>query len=173
MTSGPTPRGRARPVISLRPRASALLAFTSLIGVAGFGWPLLLHSHSTANQAHSGDAPWLFVALLPLLLAVVLGEISEGSLDAKAVALLGILAACGAALRIPSPGVAGFEPVFFLLIPSGSRPRPRLRFRPRCADHRDLSAHHRRRRTVAALPDARRRLDGIRSRVSSPGQGET
>ena len=59
------------------------------------------------------------MAVLPLLLAVVLGELSEGSLDAKAIALLGILAACGAALRIPSPGVAGFEPVFFLLIPSG------------------------------------------------------
>jgi len=33
--------------------------------------------------------------------------------------MLGILAACGAALRVPSPGVAGFEPVFFLLIPAG------------------------------------------------------
>jgi energy-coupling factor transport system substrate-specific component len=105
--------------IRLRPRASVLLAVTSLVGVAGFCWPLLIHGRATANLAHSADAPWLFVAVLPLLLAVVLGELSEGSLDAKAIALLGILAACGAALRIPSPGVAGFEPVFFLLIPSG------------------------------------------------------
>src|ERR1035441_9103427 len=57
--------------------------------------------------------------LAPTAVAVLLGEIAEGSLDAKAVALLGILAACGAALRVPSPGVAGFEPVFFLLIPAG------------------------------------------------------
>ena len=106
-------------VIRLRPRASVLLAVTSLVGVAGFCWPLLIHGRATANLAHSADAPWLFVAVLPLLLAVVLGELSEGSLDAKAIALLGILAACGAALRIPSPGVAGFEPVFFLLVPSG------------------------------------------------------
>ena len=105
--------------IRLRPQASVLLAVTSLVGVAGFCWPLLIHGRATANLAHSADAPWLFVAVLPLLLAVVLGELSEGSLDAKAIALLGILAACGAALRIPSPGVAGFEPVFFLLIPSG------------------------------------------------------
>jgi energy-coupling factor transport system substrate-specific component len=105
--------------IRLRPRASVLLAVTSLVGVAGFCWPLLIHGRATANLAHSADAPWLFVAVLPLLLAVVLGELSEGSLDAKAIALLGILAACGAALRIPSPGVAGFEPVFFLLVPSG------------------------------------------------------
>lgn len=106
-------------VIRLRPRASVLLAVTSLVGAAGFCWPLLIHGRATTNLAHSADAPWLFVAVLPLLLAVVLGELSEGSLDAKAIALLGILAACGAALRIPSPGVAGFEPVFFLLIPSG------------------------------------------------------
>ena len=105
--------------IRLRPQASVLLAVTSLVGVAGFCWPLLIHGRATANLAHSADAPWLFVAVLPLLLAVVLGELSEGSLDAKAIALLGILAACGAALRIPSPGVAGFEPVFFLLVPSG------------------------------------------------------
>jgi energy-coupling factor transport system substrate-specific component len=48
-----------------------------------------------------------------------LSALAEGSLDAKAIALLGILAACGAALRVPQPGVAGFEPVFFLLIPAG------------------------------------------------------
>ena len=105
--------------IRLRPRASVTLAVTSLIGVAAFCWPLLVPRHTNANLAHSTDAPWIFVALLPLLLAVLLGEIAEGSLDAKAVALLGILAACGAALRVPSPGVAGFEPVFFLLIPAG------------------------------------------------------
>jgi energy-coupling factor transport system substrate-specific component len=105
--------------IRLRPRASVTLAVTSLIGVAAFCWPLLVPRHANANLAHSTDAPWIFVALLPLLLAVLLGEIAEGSLDAKAVALLGILAACGAALRVPSPGVAGFEPVFFLLIPAG------------------------------------------------------
>jgi energy-coupling factor transport system substrate-specific component len=106
-------------VIRLRPRASVLLALTSLIGVVAFGWPLFIHASANPNLAHSADAPWIFIALLPLLLAVVLGEMAEGTLDAKAIALLGILAACGCALRIPSPGVAGFEPVFFLLIPSG------------------------------------------------------
>jgi energy-coupling factor transport system substrate-specific component len=53
-----------------------------------------------------------------LLLAIVLAELAEGVLDTKAVALLGVLAACGTALRLPS-GVTGFEPVFFLLIPAG------------------------------------------------------
>ena len=105
--------------VRLRPRASVLLAAASVLGVVAFGWPFLVHAQSSANLAHASDAPWIFVALLPMLFAIVLGEIADGSLDAKAVALLGILAACGAALRVPSPGVAGFEPVFFLLIPAG------------------------------------------------------
>jgi energy-coupling factor transport system substrate-specific component len=113
-------RARRRIVaVRLTARASVLLATTSLLGLAAFGWPLLVHERSGANLAHSADAPWIFVALLPLLIAIVLGEIAEGSLDAKAVALLGILAACGSALRVPSPGVAGLEPMFFLLICSG------------------------------------------------------
>ncbi|MGH9081490.1 MAG: ECF transporter S component [Acidimicrobiales bacterium] len=107
------------PVIRFGGRARILVAIASAVGIVGFCWPLLIHGHSSANLAHSADAPWLFVALLPLLLAVVLGELADGSFDAKAIAVLGILAACGAALRIPSPGVAGFEPVFFLLIPAG------------------------------------------------------
>ena len=105
--------------IRLRPRASILLTLASLVGASAFGWPFLFHARSSTGVAHVSDAPWIFVALLPLLFAIVLGEISEGSLDTKAVALLGIIAACGAALRVPSPGVAGFEPVFFLLIPAG------------------------------------------------------
>ena len=117
-TPPPVRRGRVT-VVRLRPRASVLLAVTTLVGVVGFTWPLFLHGTSATAQAHAADAPWIFIAVLPLLLAAVLSALAEGSLDAKAIALLGILAACGAALRVPSPGVAGFEPVFFLLIPAG------------------------------------------------------
>jgi len=112
-------RARTVAAVRLRPRASVLLAVTSVVGLVGFCWPLLIHGTSATAQAHSSDAPWIFLGVLPLLLAVVLSELAEGSLDAKAIALLGILAACGAALRVPSPGVAGFEPVFFLLVPAG------------------------------------------------------
>jgi energy-coupling factor transport system substrate-specific component len=105
--------------VRLRPRAAALLGVASLLGVVAFGWPLLARPTGGENLAHASDAPWVFVALLPLLLAIVVAELAEGSLDAKAVALLGVLAACGAALRLPGGGAAGFEPVFFLLIPAG------------------------------------------------------
>jgi energy-coupling factor transport system substrate-specific component len=108
-----------KPAIVLRARAWLLLVVASLIGAAAFCWPLLVHAHAGENSAHAADAPWVFVALVPVLLAIVVAEISDGSLDAKAVALLGILAACGAALRIPSPGIDGFEPLWFLVILSG------------------------------------------------------
>lgn len=104
--------------LRLRPRAAVLLAVASALGLLAFGWPLVIHVESTADLAHSADAPWIFIALLPLLLGIVVAEIAEGAIDAKAVALLGVLAACGCALRLPG-GVIGFEPVFFLLIPAG------------------------------------------------------
>lgn len=109
---------RSSSAVALRPRAWALLSVASILGLAAFLWPLLLRSEGTQDLAHASDAPWVFALLLPLLMAVIVSEIADGSLDAKAVAMLGVLAACGAALRLPG-GVAGFEPVFFLLIPAG------------------------------------------------------
>ncbi|NCY15916.1 MAG: ECF transporter S component [Actinobacteria bacterium] len=118
----PSANGRSRSaggVVPLRRRVTVLLVAASALGVVAFGWPLFASPSSAVDLAHSGDAPWIFVLLIPLLLCVVLAELAEGSLDAKAIALLGVLAACGAALRLPSGGVAGFEPVFFLLVPAG------------------------------------------------------
>lgn len=105
--------------IRLRPRAWILLGVATVLGLVAFGWPLMVEARPGASVAHVGDAPWIFILLLPLLLAVIMAELADGSLDSKAVALLGVLAACGAALRLPSGGAAGFEPVFFLLIPAG------------------------------------------------------
>src|ERR1700728_2531376 len=110
------PARRLTPAIRFGSRSSFLLVLTTLFGVAAFAWPLLIHQSAGQNTAHSGDAPWIFVGLLPLLLAIVMAELSEGAIDAKAVALLGILAACFAALRVPSPGINGVEPEWFLLV---------------------------------------------------------
>jgi len=95
------------------------MALASVVGLAAFAWPLFVHARAGVNQAHSADAPWIMAAVVPLLLAGLLGEVASGGIDAKGVALLGVLGACGAALRIPSGGTAGFEPVFFLLFPAG------------------------------------------------------
>jgi energy-coupling factor transport system substrate-specific component len=104
--------------LTLKPRSAAVLALTSVVGVVAFVWPLFAHPHGDVNNAHAGDAPWLFVLLLPLILAVLFAELSEGALDAKAVAMLGVLAAFGAGLRLPGGG-AGVELVFFLVVLGG------------------------------------------------------
>lgn len=107
-------------MIRLRWRSSILLALSSLVGVAAFTWPLFVSSPSgSENLAHSADAPWIFVLVVPLLIAILLAEIADGGLDAKAVAVLGVLIACGAALRTPTTGATGFTGVLFLLIPGG------------------------------------------------------
>jgi energy-coupling factor transport system substrate-specific component len=108
------PRIRA---VRLGPRSAAALGLVSAVGVVAFGWPLL--AGPASGLAHSADAPWLFAGLLPLLLAVVVATIADTGLDAKAVAMLGVLAAAGAALRPLGAGTAGIEPMFFLIVLAG------------------------------------------------------
>ncbi|MGY6018681.1 ECF transporter S component [Streptomyces spinosirectus] len=111
------PAAQAR-AIRLGPRSIATLALVGAIGVAAFGWPFLAPPTSQLN-AHAQDAPWLFAGLLVLLVAVVAATISESGLGPKAVAMLGVLAATGAALRPIGAGTAGIEPMFFLMVLSG------------------------------------------------------
>ncbi|MER6192125.1 ECF transporter S component [Streptomyces cyaneofuscatus] len=110
-------RVRAPRPVRLGPKSVAALVLVSAVGVVAFGWPLLAGAGS--GLAHAQDAPWLFAALLPLLVAVVVATISESGMDAKAVAMLGVLAAVGAALRPLGAGTAGLEPMFFLMVLSG------------------------------------------------------
>ncbi|GAA0665557.1 ECF transporter S component [Streptomyces thermocarboxydovorans] len=104
--------------VRLGPRSLAALALVSAVGVVAFGWPFLAPPAS-ALTAHAQDAPWLFAGLLVLLVAVVAATISESGLGPKAVAMLGVLAATGAALRPIGAGTAGLEPMFFLMVLSG------------------------------------------------------
>lgn len=108
---------RVRP-IRLGPRSVCALGLVSAIGVAALCWPLFADAGSVPADA-SAEAPWLFAALLPLLIAVVVATIADTGLDAKAVAMLGVLAAAGAALRPLGGGTAGLEPMFFLVVLSG------------------------------------------------------
>ncbi|WP_200302178.1 ECF transporter S component [Streptomyces adelaidensis] len=113
----PSPRPRPRPV-PFSPRSLAALLLVSLIGGAAFVWPFFADPASQVS-AHAQDAPWLFAGLLVLLVGVVGATISEAGLGAKAVAMLGVLAAAGAALRPIGAGTAGIEPMFFLMVLSG------------------------------------------------------
>ncbi len=100
-----------------RPPAVLALALVTVVGLVAFGWPFL--ADPTIGEEHGHDAPWLFAVLLGLLALVLLAEMTAYGFDAKAVAVLGVLAAMGGALRVLSAGTAGLEPVFFLILLGG------------------------------------------------------
>jgi energy-coupling factor transport system substrate-specific component len=105
------------PAVRLRPRSTAAITFACAAGLFAFCWPLFISSASAL--AENTKAPLVLGLLLPAVLVVVLFEIGEGGLDPKAVAMLGVLSAVGAAIRPLGAGTAGIETVFFLLVLAG------------------------------------------------------
>jgi len=113
-----TVTGAPTEVLRLRRGGGWSLALVSLVGVVAFAWPFV-RTPAASMMAHQSDAPWFLLAVIPLLLVVLLGDLTAGRLDAKAIAVMAILAAAGTALRMPTGGIAGLEMVFFLLVPAG------------------------------------------------------
>jgi energy-coupling factor transport system substrate-specific component len=107
---------RARVAIRLHPRAATAAVLAVLIGIVAFFWPFAVAPGTFGN---SYAPPLIFGCLLLLVLAVVLAEIADGGIDAKALAMLGVLSAVNAALRPLGAGTAGVETVFFLLVLAG------------------------------------------------------
>lgn len=101
--------------VRVSPRSAAVLGVASLGGLMMLCWPLLVR----VAPGERPDPPFLFLALLPIVLLVVLAELNEGGLDPRVLAILGVLSAINALLRGVSPGTAGVELVFFVLILAG------------------------------------------------------
>lgn len=117
MTAAARDARQAAAAIPLAPRTVLVLALASVAGLAMFAWPLVLDP--PAGWSHAADAPYVFALVLPVLVAVVLSELSGRGMDAKALAMLGVLSALGAALRPLGAGTGGIELVFFLLVLAG------------------------------------------------------
>ena len=98
-------------------RTTVTLALASFAGAIAFGWPLL--RVPAPGLGHDTDAPLIFLVLLPILVVIILAEVAGGGIDSKALAMLGVLSAVGAALRPLGAGTAGIETTFFLLIVAG------------------------------------------------------
>ncbi len=96
------------------------LALGAGAGLAAFLYPFYLSTAPTGNPnaAHAGDAALAFFALLGLTLLTTLAAIEARGYDAKTVAVLGILVAINAALRV-APAPAGASGMFFLPILAG------------------------------------------------------
>ena len=108
---------RDRAVLGMAPRTALALAVASIAGLAMFAWPLIIDP--PAGFSHERDAPYVFALVLPGLVAIVLAEMSSRGMDTKALAMLGVLSAIGAALRPLGAGTGGIELVFFLLVLGG------------------------------------------------------
>src|SRR3954470_282726 len=114
----PTPGATGAAVLRIGPKTAGLLLLATVGGLVMFCWPLFVRT-SAHSSGHTTDAPFLFIVVLPLLVGVVLTSFSEGGMDSKALAMLGVLSAVNAALRPLGAGIAGVETVFFLLVLSG------------------------------------------------------
>ncbi len=92
-----------------------ILALISLIGLVAFVYPFFLAilPHSDSLNARAGDAPIVFGIVMPLLLLLIVAELSSRQMNAKVVAVLGVLTAINAVLRLPT-GI-GDSPTFFFL----------------------------------------------------------
>ncbi|MCC2593230.1 ECF transporter S component [Tessaracoccus sp. OS52] len=111
----------AAPVVGVQLgwRSWSVIVASSLIGLFTIAWPLLMPAVDVSPQ-HASDAPFVFAFLLPVVLMLVVAQISDGGLDSKALALLGVLSAINAAIRpVLGAGTAGVESIFFLLILAG------------------------------------------------------
>jgi energy-coupling factor transport system substrate-specific component len=97
-------------VIRFTAKNSIVLFIASLFSIAGFVWPFFY-----AGQDLPRTQLFFWIAIIAAFVLVII-EISSARLDAKSVALLGVLAALISALRPLGAGAVGIEPMWFVLI---------------------------------------------------------
>jgi energy-coupling factor transport system substrate-specific component len=108
--------GQGTSAIRVRPRSALAISLASFLGLVAFAWPFVV---SPGAFSSTETPPLIFGALLALVVAVVFAEIADGGIDAKALAMLGVLSAINAGLRPLGAGTAGVETVFFILVLAG------------------------------------------------------
>jgi len=122
---GPDPRsgdGQLRALLG-QFLSGLILLLASGLGLWAFLFPFFLPPAGVAagvvrGQAHAEDAPFIFLILLGLCLVVIIAKLETGALDARLVAVLGVLVGINATLRLlPEPG--GFSAMFLLPILAG------------------------------------------------------
>ena len=97
-------------VITFSRNTAFVLLVASLFSAAGFLWPFF---YVGENLPQTQLFFWIAVAFSAV---VVVLQVSSQQLDAKSIALLGVLSALIAALRPLGAGAVGIEPMWFILI---------------------------------------------------------
>lgn len=116
-TEEPADSHSAKPRIRMpRPVELAVLAAANLLALGAFCWPLLA---AALPQDAAAALPYAALAIAPLAVVAIVLSLDGSVSSAHTVALLGVLAAVGSAVRVASTGVGGVEAVFILLILAG------------------------------------------------------
>jgi energy-coupling factor transport system substrate-specific component len=92
------------------------IAVAGVASVLMFAWPLFI---ATANQNENLLAQTVFIALMPILIVLTLVEFTTGEIGSRQLAVLGVLTAVNAVVRLLGAGTAGIETAFFLIIIGG------------------------------------------------------
>jgi energy-coupling factor transport system substrate-specific component len=90
-----------------------IVGVTALISIGIFAWPLLIQT-AVADEARIAQT--VFIVLMPVLLVLILTEFASGDIDSKQLAVLGVLVALNAVVRVLGAGTAGLETAFFIII---------------------------------------------------------
>lgn len=116
-----SPGGSSRHALSL-----ALFGLAALLGAAAFAYPFvvpaLMTPAGTEQTGHSINAPIVLALLLSLCVMGMLADAQARTLDARGIALMGVIVAINSALRLAEniiPGPGEFSPVFALIILAG------------------------------------------------------
>jgi len=97
-------------VVKFSAKNTFVLAIASLFSIAGFVWPFFYSGNDLPRTQ------FFFLGAIVVAFFFVIVEISTARLDAKTIALLGVLAALISALRPLGAGAVGIEPMWFVLI---------------------------------------------------------
>lgn len=92
------------------------IAIAGLASLLMFAWPLLI---ATNNQNENLLAQSVFIGLMPIIVVLTLVEFATGEIGSRQLAILGVLTAINAVIRLLGAGTAGIETAFFLIIIGG------------------------------------------------------
>lgn len=96
--------------------STVAIAIAGLSSLLMFAWPLLI---ATDNQNENVLAQSVFIALMPIIVVLTLVEFTTGEIGSRQLAILGVLTAVNAVIRLLGAGTAGIETAFFLIIIGG------------------------------------------------------
>jgi energy-coupling factor transport system substrate-specific component len=89
------------------------IGIAAIASILMFAWPLFI---ATTNQNENQIAQAVFIALMPIIIVLTLVEFATGDIGSRQLAILGVMTAINAVIRLLGAGTAGIETAFFLII---------------------------------------------------------